>query len=164
MPRLLRLGLMLFISLFASGMVAAQPVTVERDSNLLAEPRADAAVVGKVAKGTKAEALGKDAAWLNLKTPTASGWVLSFNVRFGEAAGSGEGAGAGTSVARVFGGKPQITATIGTRGVSEEELKAARFNSEQLALLESYAATKEQGEQRAREAGLVALKLDYLLK
>jgi len=151
------------LSIFACGIAAAEPVTVDRDSNLMAEPRADAAVVAKLPKGTKVEAIGKNAAWVNVKTAKESGWILSFNVRFGEGTASA-GSGAGSGARRFSGQKPQITATIGTRGLDAEDLKRANFDAQQLALLDKYSASKEDGEQAAQANGLVALKLDYLLK
>ena len=158
---LLRLAFAACIAVFY-GFAGAQQVTVERDSTLHAEPRPDAAVVTKLAKGATGNVIGKQGAWINLKTAAAAGWILSFNVRYpgGETSASG-----GPGVGRLVGGsKPQITATIGTRGLDAEDLKRASFDAQQLGLMDKYAATKEDGEEAARTAGLTQIKLDYLVK
>jgi len=60
----------------------AEQVTVERESRIHAEPRLDAPEVAVATPGTVADVLGKSGAWLNVKTPSATGWLFSFNVRF----------------------------------------------------------------------------------
>ena len=163
MPRLFRFVLAL-VSLVAFGIANAEQVTVDRDSNLMAEPRGDATVVTKLTKGTKVETVGKQSGWLNVKTAKEAGWIPSFNVRFGAEA-SGGGADAGAAVGRVFTGqKPAVVSVIGLRGIDLEDLKQAKFDPQQLALLDSYTVPREQAEQTAAAAGLVSLKLDYLLK
>ena len=160
MVRLLRL-ITVSVTAFAFTAAYAQQVTIDKDSTLHAEPKHDAPVVMKVPKGTTAEAIGKQQMWVNLKTPKATGWLPSFNVRFAEASAGGP---SGTAVAsRLFGGdKPKITATIGMRGLDTEDLKRASFDGQQLTKLDSYAATKEDGETAAQANGLAPVKLDYL--
>ena len=70
------------VSLCAAAAGAAEQVTVERESRLYAEARLDAPQIGVLAPGSIAEVAGKSGAWLNVKTPSAAGWVFSFNVRF----------------------------------------------------------------------------------
>ena len=144
--------------------VAAQQVTLERDSPLYAEPRLDAPQVARLTLGATGEVIGKQGAWLNLKTPAGSGWLFSFNVRFqSQQAGAGD-TGAGTAAGRLFGPRRSVsvTSTIGIRGIEEEDLKGAKFNADQMKLLEGYAATKEAAEERARASGLAPVGVEYL--
>ena len=142
---------------------AAQQVTLERDSPLYAAPRMEGAPVAQLKQGETGEVLGKQGAWLNLKTPAASGWLFSFNVRF-PAQNTEAGAGAGAALGRVFGPRRSVSVTsgIGVRGIEEEDLKQARFDGQQMKLLESYAASPEAAAERARAAGLAPVKVDYL--
>jgi hypothetical protein len=148
----------------AGGSAAAQQVTLERDSPLYAEPRLDASQVAQLKLGATGEVIGKQGAWLNLKTAGGSGWLFSFNVRFqSQAAGAGD-TGAGSTAGRLFGPRRNVsvTSTIGIRGIEEEDLKQASFNAEQMKLLEGYAATRQAAEQRARGSGLAPVSVEYM--
>jgi len=140
----------------------AQQVTVECDSDLRAEARLEAPVTGKVARGTAGEIIAKSGAWLQLRTPQAAGWILSFNVRFGGATAAGD-SGAGSALGRLVGPRRDVavTATIGVRGLEEEDLRQARFDAGQMKLLEHYAASPEDSAARARDAGLNPVRVEY---
>jgi hypothetical protein len=142
---------------------AAQRVTVERESALHAEARLEAPVTATVAQGATGEVIGKSGPWLNVKTSGATGWLFSFNVRFNSAAGAAGESGAGSALGRLVGPKRDInvTATIGIRGLDEEDLREARFDASQMKLLDHYAASAEDAEAHARDAGLAAAKVDY---
>lgn len=146
---------------------AAEQVTVERESRLYAEARLDAREVAVLAPGTVAEVAGKNGAWLNVRTPSASGWVFTFNVRFGTRAPGAAPASPGgedSVIGRVFG--PQrdvnVTSTIGVRGLDSEDLRQAHFNAEQVKLLDGYALSKEAAQKSAGARGLSAAQVDYL--
>lgn len=143
----------------------AQQVTVERDSDLRAEARADAPVTAKVKQGTSGEVTAKSGAWVNVKTPDAAGWLFSFNVRFASAApGGGAGAGDASALGRLVGPRQQVnvTATLGTRGLDKEGLRQASFNAEQMKLLDQFAASKESAQDGARASGLEPVSVEYL--
>lgn len=145
----------------AASPAAAQPVTLERDSPLYAEPRLESTPVAQLRQGATGEVVGKQGGWLNLKTPTGTGWLLSFNVRFpSQKAEGGEGSGAG--LGRVFGPRRSVTSSIGIRGLDEEDLKQATFSAGQMKQLDGYQATKAAAEERARAAGLEPAKINYL--
>ena len=142
---------------------AAQQFALERDSPLYAEPRLDSTQVAQLKQGAGGEVIGKQGAWINVKTASASGWLFSFNVRFqskGETADTGTSPGLG----RVFGPRQRVhvTSTIGVRGLEEADLKQASFNPAQMKLLDDYATSKQAAEERARGAGLAPEKVDYL--
>lgn len=141
----------------------AEPVTLERDSVLRAEPRTDAAEVTRLASGATGIAVARQGAWVKVESGGSAGWLYSFNVRFGAAAGD-SGSGAGSVLGRVFGPRQQInvTATLGIRGLGEEDLKQARFDAGQLQELDGFAASREQAEAHAGDAGLSANRVEYL--
>lgn len=145
---------------------AAEQVTVERESQLYAEPRLDAPPVQVLAPGTVAEVAGKSGAWLSVRTPAASGWVFSFNVRFNVRppdAARGPSSGGESAIGRIFG--PQrgvnVTSTIGVRGLDSEDLRQAHFSAEQMRLLDGYASSKDSAEESARTKGLSATRVEY---
>jgi hypothetical protein len=141
---------------------AAQQVTLERDSALYAEPRLESAQVTQLKQGASGEVIGKQGAWLNLKTPGGSGWLFSFNVRFQSQ--KAEGGDGGSALGRVFAPRRNVnvTSTIGVRGLDEQDLKQASFNAGQMKLLDDYAASKQAAEESARAAGLAPEKVEYL--
>lgn len=142
----------------------AQQVTLERDSPLYAEPRLDAGQTAQLKQGATGEVVGKQGGWLNLKTPAASGWLFSFNVRFPvQKAGSGDPA-AGSALGQVFGPKRTVTVTsqIGIRGLEQEDLRQARFDAGQMKLLDDYVVSKPVAEEGARAAGLTPVKVEYM--
>jgi hypothetical protein len=154
-------------ALFATIAVVAfaEPVTVERDSVLRAEPRTDAGVAGNLTKGATGDAVARQGAWVQVKSGTVTGWLYSFNVRFGTVgAGSSSGGGAGPALGRVFGPRQQVnvTATIGIRGLEEEDLRQAHFDGAQMQQLDGFAASREQAAAHAGSAGLSASQVEYL--
>ena len=131
---------------------AAQQVVVEYDTALLASPRGDAKVVAQLKKGTNAELLSRQGAWVNLKTASGTGWVNAFNVREPAAPGAAR---APRPAARA------TTATIGIRGLEAEDLKSASFNAQQIGVLERYAVSKADAERAARATGLEPARVEY---
>lgn len=139
----------------------AEPIIFERESALRAEPSLGASTVATVRKGTRGESLAKSGIWVHVKTPEASGWVFTFNIRFGErsAASGGDLSAAGRLVSRP---SPGVVATIGIRGLSEEDLQKAAFDGEQMRRLDAFAATTDASARRARESGLTSASVEYL--
>lgn len=150
---------------FVAATALAEPVTLERDSVLRAEARTDAAVVTNLAKGTTGDAVARQGAWVQIKSGAVTGWLYSFNVRFGAVnPGGSSGAGSGSALGRVFGPRQQVnvTATIGIRGLDEEDLKQAHFDEGQMRQLDGYAASREQAAAQAGKSGLNATRVEYL--
>lgn len=122
---------------FPCGIASAQQVTISRDSPLHADPKADAPAVGQLKQGSSAEVIGKQGAWVNVKSAAGTGWTYSFNVSY--AAG-----GAGPAVATPT--RKGVQSTIGIRGLEEEDLKAAKFDGKQLDALDAFATGAEGAE------------------
>jgi hypothetical protein len=146
---------------------AAEQATVERESRIHAEPRLDAPEVAVAAPGTVADVLGKSGAWLNVRTPSATGWLFSFNVRFiakAPDAAQGSSGGSDSAIGRLFGPRrgDNVTSAIGVRGLEKEDLRQAQFSAGQMQQLDGFASSKEAAEQSARAKGLTAVQVDYL--
>ena len=142
-PFALALRTTICAGLFVSGLAAAQQVTIARDSTLHAEPKADAAAVAQLKQGASAEVIGRQGAWVNVKTGSGTGWMYSFNVSYG--AGGAPAAPAATTQ------RKPATSTIGIRGLEKEDLKNATFDANQLDALDSFATGAEGAPKGARK-------------
>ena len=158
-----RCGGVLALWCLCAGLTAAraESVTLERDNVLRSEPRIEAATVANLPNGSTGEALARQGAWVQIRSGTTTGWLYSFNLRFGAAAGSGDGV--GLVLGRVFGPRQRVsvTSTIGIRGLDEEDLRQARFDDGQVRQLDSFAASRDQAQSHAGAAGLDAAGVDY---
>ena len=128
---------------------------------LVAEPFADAKQVGTLAKGDTVTILKKSGGWYQVKAQGAQGWVRMLSVRRGEAGKSS----AAKDVAALSTGRTgtgQIVSTTGVRGLSEEELKAAKYDEKALAKAESFAVSKADAAQFAQKGKLTARAFNYL--
>ena len=162
MSRAATLASMICAGLLLAGTVAAETVTLERDTQLRAEPSLSAPAGATLKQGARAELIEKRGVWINVKSADASGWLFVFNVRYGERqAGSGQGDAA--AVGRLVSARPVtgVTSTIGVRGLSEEDLQRASFNAAEMQLLDGYAATRESAEQQAGRGNLQPARVEY---
>ena len=127
--------------------------------SLRAEPFADAKTVGSLAKNDSVEILTKKGAWLQVKSKKSTGWVRLLSVKRGGTSNSG------SSVADIASGRTgtgKVVSTTGIRGLSAEELKAAKFNEEEIKKMESYQASQGEAQSFASAGGLSANKMAYL--
>jgi len=128
---------------------------------LRAEPFADAKQVGELAKGDAVTIVKKSGGWYQVKTGEAQGWVRMLSVRRGEA-GKSNAAQEVAALSTGRAGTGQIVSTTGVRGLSEEELKAAKFDEPQLEKAESFAASKDAATAFAHKGKLTARAVAYL--
>lgn len=149
----------------ASTLACAEPATVERDSPLYSKPDSNAPVVTTLKRGTTGDATTRQGAFVNLKTSSGTGWVPTFNLRYGSAAGSGGSV--DTSTVSRFAAPQQplkVTSTIGVRGIEKEDLQKAQFDPQQIAQLEKYRASDAAAKASATSSGLRPMEINYLDK
>jgi hypothetical protein len=149
--------------LLNAGLALAENGIALKNDTLRAEPFADAKTAGSIIRNDKVDILEKKGAWLRIKAPKASGWVRLLSVKRGEASKSNETAGV-LAVASGRAGTGQVVSTTGVRGLDEEDLKAAKFNEDEVKKLESGTISAAQAQQFANAGGLKPRKLDYLPK
>lgn len=154
----LRICIMFFGLSLACFAAAAEQVVVEKDSPLYESPQTSAKVVAQVKRGMTGESIAQKGQWVNVKTAAGTGWLFTFNVRF-ITPGS-----APAAKAPIFAPRSKVTATIGIRGLEAEDLKNASVDPQQLNLLDSYVASKQDAETAARASGLAPARVDYLVK
>lgn len=151
-----------FIPLFhVSLSTAAETGSALKNDSLRAEPYADAKISGSLNRGESLNILQKKGAWLQVKTKKSSGWVRLLSVKRGAASTSSKTAGLQT-LASGRAGTGQVVSTTGVRGLSEEQLKAAKFNETEIKTLESYTLTPAQGRQFANEGKLKTVAFSNL--
>ncbi len=154
------LGILLLVALpawSASG-------TMIRDDQLRAAASTTAAVTAQVPKGAGVEVLARQGGWTQIRVSGRTGWVRMLSVRTTGAAQrdvGGELAGViGLGTRKADPGR--VVSVAGVRGLSEQDLKAARFNAQEVELLERYVVSRSEAQSFAREGGLAARSIDYL--
>lgn len=142
-------------------LAAAEPGTALKDDTLRQEPFADARPVGTIKRHARLDILERKGAWLKVKADGKSGWIRLLSVKRGGATpGSTSDSVLGLASGRA--GTGQVVSTTGVRGLSEEELRSARFDEAQVVKLENLAVSAPQARQFALEGDLQARSLDDL--
>jgi hypothetical protein len=155
-------GLLATFFFALSAIAAGETGTALKTDKLMAEPFRDAKIVGSLGTGDKVEILKKQDGWFQVKNAKGSGWVRMLSIRLGEARkGTADAAGLlGLASGRAGTGK--VVATTGIRGLSEEDLKTAKYNEPELKKAESYGVTRAEAQKFAVEGKLTARKVEYL--
>ena len=138
---------------------AGEAGTALKADILRAEPFADAKTAGNLNKNDAVDILAKKGAWLQVKTKSASGWVRILSVKRGGASVSN------SSVADIASGRAgtgKVVSTTGIRGLSAEELKAAKFNEDEMKKMESHTVSASDAQKFASAGGLSSTQLAYL--
>lgn len=160
--RMIKLGAALLALLAASPGRAAETGTFLKADAIRATPYGDGKLVATLPAGTKVAILKKSGGWLQVKSAKGTGWARMLSIRRGEASPKAGTAAGVLSLASGRAGTGQVVATTGIRGLSEEELKTAKFDENELKLAESYAASEEDARGFAGKGKLAARKFDYL--
>ena len=151
--------LILFSLLLSSIALASESGTAIKADVVRAEPYADAKIAGNLNKNDAVDILAKKGAWLQVKSKSASGWVRILSVKHGSASASN------SSIADIASGRAgtgKVVSTTGIRGLSAEELKAAKFNEEEMKKMESHAVSANDAQKFAIAGGLTSMQFAYL--
>ena len=161
-----RLSCIFFVAALASAAVCAQEIAVtNRATELRAEPRLDAATLSTLPEGTSVKAIERQSGWTRIEANQKTGWVRVFHLRFQSIVSQSEESGGSSLLSFLKGPQREPsrqTATVGIRGLSEEDLKNASPDPEALKKLQSFKADRPSGERFAREAKLAAARIDYV--
>jgi hypothetical protein len=151
-----------FSGLLHAGLsLAAETGSALKNDSMRYEPYADAKVTGSFTRGESLQILKKQGAWLQVKTKKNTGWVRLLSVKRGTTGTANQTSGI-LAAASGRAGTGQVVSTTGIRGLSEEELKAAKFNESEVKKLESYIASADQGRQFASAGGLKTVAFSNL--
>ena len=145
--------------LLANISLAAETGSALKNDSIRFEPFSDAKVTGSFTRGESLEIIKKQGAWLQVKTTKSTGWVRLLSVKHGASSSAGNQTSGVLAAAsgRAGTGTGQVISTTGIRGLSEQELKAAKFNETEVKTLESYTLSAEQGKQFATAGKLKPL-------
>lgn len=149
-------GAILIPLLLAQMASAGETGSALKNDTLRKEPYADAKTAGSLSRGESLEILKKQGAWLQVKTKKSSGWVRLLSVKRGTASSPNQTAGV-LAVASGRAGTGQVVSTTGVRGLSEAELKAAKFNETEIKTMETYTLPADEGREFAQAGNLKAI-------
>jgi hypothetical protein len=149
------------LSLLFAASAWAETGTALKNDTLRTSPYSDAASAGTLSRGSSVDILAKKGAWLQIKSGGKTGWVRLLSVKRGAASGS-SGAADVLALASGRAGTGQVVSTTGVRGLSEEDLKSAKFSESEIKKLETHTLSAEDAKKFAAAGGLHASKIDYL--
>lgn len=157
-------GFIVLAGWFAVAAAWASPGVMLKEEPLRASASATAPTLGKLAKGEAVEILARQGGWSQVRGQGKTGWVRLLSVRGGAAsqtdvAGEVQGV---LSLGATRRDPNKVVAVAGVRGLSEEELKQARFDERAVRQMEGFAASGEEAARFAAEAGLARRELAYL--
>jgi len=142
--------------------VQAAPGTLLRDETLRAQASVTASVAGHVSRGTSVDIVTRRGGWLQVRTLRAQGWVRLLSVRAGKGGSGGADLGDVVGVATRRSDPSRVVSVAGVRGLSEDQLRQARFDAGELSRLDNHAATLSQGRNHASRSGLASINVPSL--
>jgi len=154
-------ALILYASLAAPA-YAVQVAYAVRSTEIKLLPFSDAATVATLDEKAKVNILLRQGGWVKINSGNGNGWVRMLSLRSDSTTKKTGDSGLQSMLNVGRSGSSGITTTTGIRGLSEEDLKNAQPNPEELEKLEKYAVNKAKAEKFARDAKLKNQQLDYL--
>lgn len=149
---------------------AQEQAFTNRGTELRERAAPEARVMANLPEGAPVTVVARSGGWTQVQAQGQTGWVRVFHLRFPAsvqaAPASSGGGGFLGGLGNLIGGNRGKTedtkiATIGIRGLSEEELRNASPNPEALRKLQSFRADAAGAERFAREAKLTAQRVAY---
>lgn len=153
------------LALLAMGVAAAVHAssgTVLRDEKLYSQPSATSSVTASVPRGAAVTIQQKQGGWLRVTAGKSSGWIRLLSVRAGAGGLGGAGVGDVVGVATTRSDPSRVVAVAGLRGLSDEELKQAKFNGEELSRMEEQGVSVAQARSFATQGGLASTNVAAL--
>jgi hypothetical protein len=155
----LSIALLLCVSIAAP--VWAASGTMIKDDELRRSASSSAASVGRISKGASVEVLARQGGWTQVSHAGATGWVRILSVKTSVDSTGGNVLGV-LEMGTTRRDPSRVVAVAGVRGLNEEELRAARFDANELMRLDQYISSRNDAEQFARSAGLRRLEVAYI--
>ncbi len=157
------LGCVLLMALAAP--LFAEPGHIIRSCDLMDEPYRDAASLAELEVGASVEIIKRKGGWLKVEGAGKRGWVRMSKIRKGKAAAkptSGSEAKGVLNLASGRSGTGNVVSATGVRGLSEAELKAAKFSASEVDKLESFNVSRQKAARFAQAEKLVARVVDFI--
>ena len=168
-------GAMLLCACVATGVLAQEPLTTNRSTELRAAPEDTATVVKSLADKAPLQLLERKGAWSRVKSANDTGWVRMMHLRGGATVVADEKSASGGWVAsfnRLLSGSATTrtsnqraqSATVGIRGFSKEDVASAELNPAELEKLKRFQATDADGKNLANQRRLAFRSVAYLAR
>lgn len=153
-----------FTILFVCNATLAQTGTFKVNETLRADPSEQSSPSGTVTAGSKFEVVERKGFWARVKADRATGWtkLSGLNLDAGSSGGSGNPAAALGGLASGRTGSGNIVSASGTRGLSAEELTAAKPDMNAVEQVKRQAVAAGVAANYAQSAGLRVRQIDYL--
>lgn len=152
------------LALMPAAAVAAESALIVRATELKKEPYVDAETVATLPDQARVEILRRQGGWTQIKAQgaAAQGWVRMLSLRLGDGAARKGDRGIGSLLSVARSGSSGTTVATGVRGLSEEDLRNASPNPEELKKMEKLAATLQDVRKFSGSANLGSQQVDYL--
>ncbi len=152
------------LGLAFSHFATAETAITIKETELKREPYSDAATLETLPAQSSVEILKRQGGWTQVKPATAAaGWVrmLSLRLGAGNTVKQGDsGIGALFNVARS--GSSGNTVTTGVRGLSEEDLRTARANPQELKHMQQFSVSNGEAQKFASAGKLQKQPVEYI--
>jgi len=147
--------------LFTAAAALAEPGSVARNTELKDKPFLDAKTTAKLAAGSPVDIINRQGAWIQLKTREGqTGWAKLLNIRSSNTSQGVSILGAVTKVASIAKtGSSGNTVTTGVKGLSEEQIRNAKANPEEVERMYEYSVSETDARKYASQNKLVAQKI-----
>lgn len=175
------LSILVLLLLLGPSSAAEQQGVIVREARVYADASPASRQVGTIRAGTRVSLFGRRGGWEEIfaEQQELIGWIRSYEVRAGNYAPQVEAdeqpdsrgflsglAAFSRKASRFFSpgdsGSNSSTATIGVRGLSEEEIRAARPNAAELAKMQGFASSQQRVSRFAAEGRLAAKDVAHL--
>lgn len=171
--------------LFAAGIllyvpsVFAETATIVSSAPLYQRPAYGAPTIGQLDAGLSVQLGARSGGWKQVTTSNKSGWVRSYKVRTGKITTVKQQSSSGgflsglANLSRKASGlfssnrnndrkRHGSVATIGVRGLSEEQIKNAKPNLKELEKMEKFRVNKKSAKSYARKGQRTPIKLAHM--
>lgn len=151
--------------------VAQEPLLTNRATELRTGPDDSAALVKQLAERAPVELQERKGAWSRVKSGSDVGWVRMMHLRGGATVVVDEKSSSGgffAGFSRLLGGggsrgnQRAQSATVGIRGITEEDLKNADPNPAAFSMMKSYRASDSDARLLASQGKLAFRSVAYL--
>ncbi|MEP7061030.1 MAG: SH3 domain-containing protein [Betaproteobacteria bacterium] len=143
----------------------AEPAVTVRAVELRAQPASDAKSIKSLPAESAVDVVGRQGAWVQLRSARITGWAKLFDIRVGESGAPVAAKKGGNGVADTLGlamGTRGSSVTTGVRGLDADMLARASPNAQAYATLASYARNKEQANAFAKAGRLASREVAEL--
>ncbi len=133
-----------------------------RSTEIKKQPYSDAQTLATLAEKSSVKIVLRKGGWVSISSTQGSGWVKMLNLRSNSASEERGDNGLRSLFNMGRSGSSGITVATGVRGLSEEDLKTASPNPNELAKMKNYAVSQTQAEKFARSGKLSSQTLEYI--